>query len=207
MPPAIAAEHDSYLKRHLDTGHINVIGAMGRHLVAQHAGGSLLSVSLTVEEERVGGAATYHGTVRALAGIEGIVLADMEGKIIEVNAGLCFLLGYRERELLQRNVTKLMPRKFRKNHPASLRRFVETGVPHFTGTRQTVPVVRLSSGVGRARMPSGRSPLPGRPLAAHAASPPTPRRTSRGARRAVRAATTRAPVANTIPCRPPAGAL
>ena len=111
QPPAIAAEHDAYLARALATGERRVVGAMGRHLVAQHASGTLLPVSLTVEEESFGGVTTFHGAVRLLAEIEGNVLADMEGKIIEVNAGLCFLLGYREAELIAKNVTKLMPKK------------------------------------------------------------------------------------------------
>ena len=49
--------------------------------------------------------------MRLLAEIEGNLLADMEGKIIEVNAGICFLLGYREAEFIAKNVTKLMPKK------------------------------------------------------------------------------------------------
>lgn len=47
MPQPMQREHDSYLQRHLDTGHSSIIGG-GREVTAKHKDGSLVDVRLAV---------------------------------------------------------------------------------------------------------------------------------------------------------------
>lgn len=61
----------------------------------RHKKGYLFPISLAVEEESIGGKTTYHGSIRSLSEIEGVLIADLQGTILNVNQGLCYLFGYR----------------------------------------------------------------------------------------------------------------
>ena len=97
--PSIAEKHDGYLRKHAETGENIIVGAVGRHLIGLHANGSSFTVALSVEEESIGGRTTYHGSLRALFEIDGLLVADMDGRITSANAGICSIFGYRQSEV------------------------------------------------------------------------------------------------------------
>ncbi|RYY33791.1 PAS domain S-box protein, partial [archaeon] len=148
----IAAQHDHFLRVHLETGENHVIGNMGRHLMAKHADGHLFPVALTVEEESVGGYNTYHGSLRAVAEIEGVVYINLQGRVLHASQGLCYLLGYRQSQIEGRNINIIMPEPYKSKHNTYLRRYRETGRTRFINTRQIVPVMHSDGSTFAAQL-------------------------------------------------------
>jgi PAS domain S-box-containing protein len=140
-PPDIAVMHDGFLERHAQGAPAKVVGTPGRHMLAAHSDGHLFPVSLCVEEERIGSSRVYHGSIRALAELEGVIYADFAGKILHANEALASLLGYKVTELLGKNVSMIMPKRFASKHDGYMARYRETGQAHFTGKRQIVPAL------------------------------------------------------------------
>jgi PAS domain S-box-containing protein len=58
---------------------------------------------------------------------DGIIIADAEGKIIEVNRRTEQIFGYETGEMVGNNLVEIIPESFRKDHSAGVRRFHETG--------------------------------------------------------------------------------
>ena len=58
---------------------------------------------------------------------DGIVLSDLQGKIIFSNAGAARLFGYSSAEIVGQSVTILMPARYRSAHEAGMQRYRDTG--------------------------------------------------------------------------------
>lgn len=65
MPPAVAAQHDNYLKNYLDTGNASVIG-VGREVMGMTATGEPVPLYLAVSDIRLDGRRRFTGIVRNL---------------------------------------------------------------------------------------------------------------------------------------------
>ncbi|MBF0455874.1 MAG: response regulator [Magnetococcales bacterium] len=65
--------------------------------------------------------------------IDAIISADEKGRIVFWNKGAENVFGYRDAEILGQSVTKLMPKRFRKEHLDGFNRLVNTGISKFQG--------------------------------------------------------------------------
>lgn len=75
---------------------------------------------------------------------EGIVLADIHGKIEYVNPSIEKLFGYDRGELTGESVERLMPEEHGAVHDDYIKRYLETGVPRIIGTGRQLTAVRKS---------------------------------------------------------------
>ena len=75
--------------------------------------------------------------------VDAIITIDSSGKMVYVNKSTCDVFGYKEVELLGKNVTILMPKRYRAEHKRSQARFLKTHKPHIIG--KTTEIVGLRS--------------------------------------------------------------
>ena len=73
---------------------------------------------------------------------EAIILADTRGVIEYVNAAALKLFGYRARELIGHNVTRLMPAEHRAAHGGYMQNYLQTGVAKIIGKGRQLTAVR-----------------------------------------------------------------
>lgn len=66
---------------------------------------------------------------------EGIVTADSTGKIILVNERIQRMFGYKEEELVGKNIEVLMPEKYREQHHKGMKRYLKTRESRALGER------------------------------------------------------------------------
>jgi PAS domain S-box-containing protein len=64
---------------------------------------------------------------------DAIITADSNGKIIFWNNGAQKLFGYKDEEVTGKQLTFLMPERYRDAHQTGMERFFATGVPHVIG--------------------------------------------------------------------------
>lgn len=69
---------------------------------------------------------------------EGVVMIDEHGMILSSNLAVKRLFGYREEELLGKNVKILMPRAYSERHDEYLSNYLETGEKHIIGVGREV---------------------------------------------------------------------
>lgn len=73
---------------------------------------------------------------------DAMVVIDELGIIISFSAAAERLFGYREEEVLGKNVSMLMPNPDRDRHDSYIQRYLETGVPRIIGTGRIVTGLR-----------------------------------------------------------------
>lgn len=73
---------------------------------------------------------------------DAMVVIDEQGMMISFSAAAERLFGYREEEVLGRNVSMLMPNPDRDRHDSYLQRYLETGIPRIIGTGRIVTGLR-----------------------------------------------------------------
>lgn len=73
---------------------------------------------------------------------DAMVVIDEQGTMISFSAAAERLFGYREDEVLAKNVSMLMPNPDRDRHDSYLQRYLDTGVPRIIGTGRIVTGLR-----------------------------------------------------------------
>ena len=73
---------------------------------------------------------------------DAMVVIDEQGTMISFSAAAERLFGYREQQVLGKNVSMLMPNPDRDRHDSYLQRYLETGVPRIIGTGRIVTGLR-----------------------------------------------------------------
>jgi two-component system sensor kinase FixL len=79
--------------------------------------------------------------------VDGIILIDSRGRIEAFNQGAERMFGYRQAEVLGRNVTILMPAPYRDEHDDYMQRYLETGERKIIGIGRQVSARRKSGDV------------------------------------------------------------
>ncbi|PKG24794.1 bifunctional diguanylate cyclase/phosphodiesterase [Niallia nealsonii] len=75
---------------------------------------------------------------------DAIVLADSLGNIISWNKGAELIFGYKDKEVLGRNLQIIIPEKYREAHQKGMKRYISTQEPHVIG--KTVELQGLKKG-------------------------------------------------------------
>jgi two-component system sensor kinase FixL len=159
MPQPYRDEHDGYLARYRQTGEARIIG-IGREVQGLRRDGTIFPVHLSVGEMSVDGETKYTGILHDLSArvaldarlraseerwrsiiesaVDAIIVIDSRGAIEAFNPAAERLFGYRESEVMGRNVSALMPSPYREEHDAYLSRYLRTGDAKIIGIGREV---------------------------------------------------------------------
>jgi two-component system sensor kinase FixL len=159
MPPPYHEEHDGYLARYLQTGEARIIG-IGREVEGRRRDGTTFPLHLSVGEMVVGGERKFSGILHDLSArvslearlraseerwrsiiesaVDAIVVIDSHGIIEAFNPAAERLFGYRESDVLGRNVSMLMPSPYCEEHDGYLSRYLRTGDAQIIGIGREV---------------------------------------------------------------------
>ena len=159
MPSPYRDEHDSYLEAYASSGMPKAIGRV-REVEGRRKDGEVFPIELSVSEARVGDDAIYSAIIRdvtdrkraerALAESEArhravldtavwaIIGIDEQGRVLSFNPAAERLFGYGAAEVIDRNVTLLMPSPYHEEHDQYLRRYLATGERRIIGIGREV---------------------------------------------------------------------
>ena len=159
MPAPYRDEHDGYLERYRQTGEARIIG-IGREVQGLRRDGTVFPLHLSVGEMAVDGERKYTGILHDLSArvtlesrlraseerwrsiiesaVDAIIVIDARGIVEAFNPGAERLFGYRESEIVGRNVSALMPSPYREEHDGYLSRYLKTGDAKIIGIGREV---------------------------------------------------------------------
>jgi two-component system sensor kinase FixL len=159
MPAPYRDEHDGYLARYRQTGEARIIG-IGREVQGLRRDGTVFPLHLSVGEMSVDGETKYTGMLHDLSArvalesrlraseerwrsiiesaVDAIIVIDARGIVEAFNPGAERLFGYRESDLVGRNVSTLMPSPYREEHDGYLSRYLQTGNAKIIGIGREV---------------------------------------------------------------------
>jgi two-component system, LuxR family, sensor kinase FixL len=163
MPQPYRGEHDGYLQRYLATGDKKIIG-LGREVTGQRRDGTTFPLHLAVGETEVDGERKFTGIIHDLtarvsleerlrasearwrsiveSAVDGIIVIGATGCIESFNPAAERLFGYREAEVVGRNVSVLMPSPHHEEHDAYMSRYLTTGQKKIIGIGREVTGLR-----------------------------------------------------------------
>lgn len=95
--------------------------------------------------------------------VDGIIVIDGQGRIEAFNPGAERLFGYREPEVLWRNVKMLMPSPYHDEHDGYLDRYLHTGVAKIIGTGREVTGLRRDGTTFPLHLSVGKMTVAGEP--------------------------------------------
>ena len=159
MPQPYRDEHDGYLARYRDTGEARIIG-IGREVQGLRRDGTVFPLHLSVGEMSLDDDIKYTGILHDLSprvalesrlraseerwrsivesAVDAIIVIDSRGAVEAFNPGAGRLFGYRESEVVGRNVSMLMPSPYREEHDGYLSRYLQTGEAKIIGIGREV---------------------------------------------------------------------
>jgi len=153
MPEPYHSKHSDYLTHFLGTGERKIIG-IGREVMGQRKDGSTFPMDLTVDEASthkevdaekrkfvgcIVDITERKNTEQALVKSEmrirsildvvpnAIITVDRNGTIVSFNPAACQTFGYKENEIINQNLTTLIPPDLREEHGRGFANFVRTG--------------------------------------------------------------------------------
>jgi len=148
MPSPHRERHDQYLAHYLRTGEAKVIG-IGRELDGLRRDGTTFPMELTLSEVRIGGRRYFTGFVRNISvrkqaeealresqariqailetAVDAVITIDEQGIVEIANSAVERLFGYAPADLIDRNISILMPSPHRERHDQYLAHYLRTG--------------------------------------------------------------------------------
>ena len=184
MPSPYREEHDGYLARYRQTGEARIIG-IGREVQGLRRDGTTFPLHLSVGEMSVDGERKYTGILHDLSArielerrlraseerwrsiiesaVDAIIVIDARGTVEAVNPGAERLFGYRESEVVGRNVSMLMPSPYREEHDGYLSRYLTTGKAKIIGVGREVTGRRADGSLFPLHLSVGEMVLGGEP--------------------------------------------
>lgn len=182
MPDPHSKNHDDYLSNYLATGQAKIIG-QGRDVYGVKKDKSLfpmhLSVGTTVIKDQryfVGichDLSVYRKTLAeklqleslqtALfdAAVDGIITIDQQGLITSFNSAAESLFGYQRQEVLNKNVSMLMPEPFARAHDSYLQRYISGQPAQIIGKGRDVPGKRKDGSIFPMHLSVGKAQTEG----------------------------------------------
>ncbi|BBN83823.1 hypothetical protein PA25_38080 [Pseudoalteromonas sp. A25] len=159
MPDPYQGEHDSYINNYLTTGDAKVIGS-GREVLGQKADGALFPMELSISEMSVDGQRMFTGIVRDISDIaeqksllndqvsrikaiietviDGIIAINEKGIIDSFNPAAEKIFGYKESEVIGKNIKMLMPAPYQQEHDQYLVNYITSGEKKVIGSGREV---------------------------------------------------------------------
>ncbi len=157
MPEPYASSHDSFIRSYLKTGLPKVMGRGGRIVVAKHANGSVVPISLEVDECILEGQRYFVGVMqpkdstrkkkttlleRTRAVVDQLAVASIvispNGTVQAFNQPAAALFGYEPTEVVSQNVRMLMNDADAEKHDSYLLRHMQTGENRIVGKFRVV---------------------------------------------------------------------
>ncbi|WP_298719392.1 GAF domain-containing protein [uncultured Oceanisphaera sp.] len=118
---------------------LQLLAKQTEQLIQLHQQRQLLGNQCMVSDHRL---ARYEAITQGAAA--GIVRIDGRGIIQEINDYALSLLGYRRAELLEKNVSALMPEQWSAHHDQYLHNYIESGQPKVIGKGRRVSALHKS---------------------------------------------------------------
>jgi two-component system, LuxR family, sensor kinase FixL len=159
MPSPYREEHDGYLTGYRQTGEARIIG-IGREVQGLRRDGTVFPLHLSVGEMSIDGERKYTGILHDLSArvelerrlraseerwrsiiesaMDGIIVIDERGVVEAFNPSAQRLFGYRESDMIGRNVSVLMPSPYREEHDGYVSRYLKTGEARIIGVGREV---------------------------------------------------------------------
>ena len=159
MPEPYREEHDGYIENFHRTNERKIIG-IGREVFGLRKDGTTFPMDLSVGEAKQDQGSIFVGIIHDLTererveralresnarlkavvdtAVDGVILIDARGCIVEFNPACEKLFKYRTEEVLHQNVKMLMPPSYRTEHDGYIRNFRETGERKIIGIGREV---------------------------------------------------------------------
>jgi two-component system, LuxR family, sensor kinase FixL len=159
MPPPFHEEHDRYLEDYRRSGVRRIIG-IGREVEGRRRDGTTFPMELSVGEARHKGEPLFVGIIRDITerkqfkkelqesaeqlravvdtAVDGVILIDTLGNVRMFNPACENVFGYRQEEVLGRNVKMLMPTPFHEEHDHYLENYRRSGERKIIGIGREV---------------------------------------------------------------------
>ncbi|HUC74871.1 MAG TPA: PAS domain S-box protein [Vicinamibacterales bacterium] len=139
-------EHQETVRRTKDGRlvHVSLTVSPVRDVTGTVIGAATVARDLTVQKESELALNVSEARWRAVieSAVDGIVVIDSSGRIEAFNAAAERLFGYREADLVGRNVNVLMPPPYHAEHDGYIARYLATGVPKIIGYGREVTALR-----------------------------------------------------------------
>jgi PAS domain S-box-containing protein len=159
MPGPYREEHDGYIDNFSRTGERKIIG-IGREVLGQRKDGTTFPMDLSVGEAKQEEGSIFVGIIHDLTererieralresnarlkavvdtAVDGVILIDARGCILEFNPACEKLFEYRADEVIRQNVKMLMPSPYRVEHDGYIGNFLKTGERKIIGIGREV---------------------------------------------------------------------
>jgi two-component system sensor kinase FixL len=163
---ADAANHGQYMENYRRTGQKKMIGR-NRTVTAKRSDGSSWSASLSISEVTLESKRFFVGTLRDVTvsmererlfssvideAIDAIFTINEKALITLVNRSACSMFGYKEEELIGKNISMLMPAQHADRHDQYMEAHRTTGEKKMIGTDRTVTAKRRDNSEFKCRL-------------------------------------------------------